>query len=515
MTDQDRESFISGDSLGRVLQIIKEIAEKSADGDYIYRGEPEHYCRVSSSLYREYAGLNAESIDFGVVQEWILQAAREFAGQMDKNDTLAQLQHFGYSTNLIDFTTDFLVAFFFACDGEPAKDGRIILLQESKYTPIPPHSPANRVIAQKSVFVQTPQGFVEPDRIVSVPHDLKKDILEYLDKYHGVRAATIYNDLHGFIKYKETHQRAYRDFFTGLTYQQAGKLRKAVGWYKKALKLNLRLSVAYTNRGEAYRQDGKTKLAIQDFDNAIDINPSDDKAFGNRGIAYMMAGNLDRAIQDYDRAIEINPGNSIAHNSRGVAYRDKGMLDHAIENFDRALNLDPQFAGAFNNRGTTYLAKGEFDRAIKDIDRALELDPLYTGAIYNRGVTYAKQGNLDRAIQDFSKIIEMDPGDAGAFIARGHTHLLKGDFEPAMQDLSRAIEIDSGLSVAFYYRSLCWLVLKEWAKAEADLSTAKSLGFKIASAFRDEFESVAAFEERYKVKLPASIAEMLTAPGDE
>jgi hypothetical protein len=41
-----------------VLEKIQEIVEKSADGNYIYRGEPEEYKehpyhgKVSSSLYR-------------------------------------------------------------------------------------------------------------------------------------------------------------------------------------------------------------------------------------------------------------------------------------------------------------------------------------------------------------------------------------------------------------------------------------------------------------------------------
>ena len=29
------------------------IAETTVDGDYIYRGEPQHYEKVSSSLWRE------------------------------------------------------------------------------------------------------------------------------------------------------------------------------------------------------------------------------------------------------------------------------------------------------------------------------------------------------------------------------------------------------------------------------------------------------------------------------
>ena len=39
--------------LSCVLAKIAEIAEKSADGDYIYRGESECYTKVSSNLYRK------------------------------------------------------------------------------------------------------------------------------------------------------------------------------------------------------------------------------------------------------------------------------------------------------------------------------------------------------------------------------------------------------------------------------------------------------------------------------
>ena len=44
----------SQNGLSRVLEKIQEIVEKSADGDYVYRGEPECYDKVSSNLYREY-----------------------------------------------------------------------------------------------------------------------------------------------------------------------------------------------------------------------------------------------------------------------------------------------------------------------------------------------------------------------------------------------------------------------------------------------------------------------------
>ena len=39
-------------NLTEIKEKIREIEEKSVNGEYIYRGEPECYARVSSSLWR-------------------------------------------------------------------------------------------------------------------------------------------------------------------------------------------------------------------------------------------------------------------------------------------------------------------------------------------------------------------------------------------------------------------------------------------------------------------------------
>ena len=49
--------------LNTVLEIIGKIAKISADGDYIYRGEPECYKKVSSTLYRELEKVKARYSD--------------------------------------------------------------------------------------------------------------------------------------------------------------------------------------------------------------------------------------------------------------------------------------------------------------------------------------------------------------------------------------------------------------------------------------------------------------------
>ena len=219
--------------LNRVLEKIAEIAQKSADGDYIYRGESKYHEKVSSTLYREYeADVEIEYFNMEVVQDEILKEAQEYIiHKMEDIEILTELQHHGGKTNLIDFTTDYLVALFFACDGNYDKPGRIILLQnQSKaYEVVKSPKTIARAGVQKSIFVQALSGVVEPDTVVCIPADLKGGIRDYLRKYHNISTKTIYNDLQGFIKNRSTHKSAYTEFSKGLACQVRGDLVRNQG----------------------------------------------------------------------------------------------------------------------------------------------------------------------------------------------------------------------------------------------------------------------------------------------
>ena len=104
-----------------------------------------------------------------------------------------------------------------------------------------PRNPRHRVIAQKSVFVRPPKGFIEPheDDIVTIPANLKQLILQHLRMYHGISTETIYNDLYGFIRNQDIHGGAYTQFYRGVTCQSRGDeatilKRNSIGHYAKA-----------------------------------------------------------------------------------------------------------------------------------------------------------------------------------------------------------------------------------------------------------------------------------------
>ena len=213
--------------LNRILEIIGRIAETTSDGDYIYRGEPQHYAKVSSSLWRECRKeIGMEEFDIEAIQERMLEAAKDYTHETDPFEILTELQHYGGHTNLIDFTTDNHIALFFACDGSPDTDGRIILLERTEeknrnYQIEKPRNPQNRIIAQKSIFVQPSRGFIEPEHfvVIDIPELLKEPMLNHLQKQHDISTKTVYNDLHGFIRNQSIHQRAYIEVYKSETAQ--------------------------------------------------------------------------------------------------------------------------------------------------------------------------------------------------------------------------------------------------------------------------------------------------------
>ena len=185
--------------------LLQEIEEQSSQGEYIYRGEPECYQRISSTLYRQYEKvIETEDFDIEFAQEEMLEQVKRYTSFTDDTDILTELQHFGGNTNLIDFSGDYLIALFFACDGSFDKDGRLILFDKASrphQITLPRKNQNHRVISQKSIFVRSPTGCIGESevRIVSVPKELKQEAMEHLEKYHGISTGSIYNDLLGYI----------------------------------------------------------------------------------------------------------------------------------------------------------------------------------------------------------------------------------------------------------------------------------------------------------------------------
>ena len=355
----------SKNDLKRVLAKIQEIVEKSADGDYIYRGEPEHYDeppyygRVSSTLYRHHKSTWVMGFDLDIeeIQSQVLNEAKERIHETISDfEVLTELQHYGGKTNLIDFSTDYHIAIFFACDGSPGKNGRLILQKRNEIgglveKPREPNKPINRVIAQKSIFIRPSKGFIEPDSedVVNIQESLKIPMLEYLRRFHNISTRTIYNDLHGFIITQNVHHSANEEFYSALIC------------------------------GKQYEDE----RAIQHYTNALEMNPQMDAAYYNRGLTYAAIGEYDKAIKDYDIVINRNSEDADAYNERGEVLLYQGEYDKAIKDYNTAIKLKPDYGFFYLNRSKAWLYLQEWKKAESDLTSARENGFNSIGLFYN------------------------------------------------------------------------------------------------------------------------------------
>ncbi len=421
-----------------IMGIINELVEKSSDGSYIYRGEPKCYTEVSSGLWRSLQrekGVTITIPDVKDVRQLFLVEARRHARDTAGDFELeAQLQHYGAKTSLIDFTTDYLVALFFACYGKPKKDGRVILLKQDETTRDwikRPKTPENRVIAQNSIFVQPPDGFIEKckyDEPIKIRKDLKVPMLAHLREYYGISLQSIYNDIHGYIKHQDRHYETFINLRKGMYRQFEGHLTDSkdkydasIRYYNEAIELDPTNAMLYYERGVSYRITEDYQRAVEDLTQAIALDPAFILFYTERGFSRIRTGDYDGAISDYNWAIKHDvPNKARVYCNLGDAHRRKRDFDRALKKCNKAIDLmadvesspNAAFYYPYKMRGCIYYDRKEYEKAIEDFTKAVDgpnggiEDEI--AAIYDlRGKCYRAIGEEDRANSDFTKAEEL------------------------------------------------------------------------------------------------------------
>ena len=382
-----------------------EWAAQFSDGQYLFRGVSTESYKIEASAYRRLPEIDrTDPKKLLKINKDLIEKARSLghdqkdAQQLSDLELLAELQHFGAATCLIDFSRSALVALWFACQqgSRGGANGKVyavrhddmvrlktvnpdLITKDIDYFLTPdendryllyqwqPKLQNNRIIAQQSVFVFS-GAQIKEESVCVIEENGKQNILIALDKISGITEANIYPDFDGFARL-HAHNEPYiepdpQDYLRrGIEADQNDNIDDAIAYYTEVIRLDPPdpsiASVAHYNRGVAYSGKDEIEHAIEDYDQTIRLNPESAAAYNNRGHCYRQKGEFERAIEDYDRAIQIKSDNVLFYNNRAIALLHLQEWERAKSDLTIARNMGVDIITLFRN---TYASVTDFEQ---------------------------------------------------------------------------------------------------------------------------------------------------------
>ena len=331
LTEAEKKAEKGREALARYMSWVMPLREK---GRHAFRGQADAKWGVTSSAYRRLEKdmpeiLNVVAMFPAYLDERINEARMRFSEHGGKRplEVMAQLQHYGAATGLIDFTESALAALWFTCKDEQDKPGRVFTVrldnrkkieeiktregiggELDKFFPIEmsdklwawrPGDGNSRMVTQQSLFLfghpEIREDFFSESPFV-VAAEEKKPLMAILESM-GISETFMFSDFAGFAL-ANAHDKDYGLRDTKIYDEKIGDPQILA---EKKEKRSL-----YFGRGNLNHVLKRYQEAVEDYACVIDAAPSAGVYF-NRGITFGALGRDDEAIADCTRAIELDP----------------------------------------------------------------------------------------------------------------------------------------------------------------------------------------------------------------
>jgi tetratricopeptide (TPR) repeat protein len=486
----------------KTLNEFMEWVQQFDSGAYLFRGVPNEAYSIEASAFRRLKEDNRDSEKFLQINRALIRDAR-LQGYNEKDgrklqdlEILAEFQHFGAATCLIDFTYNALIALWFACqsdskaplDSPKIRHGKVFAVKNEppgfrEITPEllgkeigyffqsngngrsqilqpklkqlyqwQPRQQNHRIIAQQSIFLFGDSHF-DADAECIILKINKQDILTALQHGFGITEAMLFPDFAGLARlrsegrpYTELGASEYRVLASGEF--QRGEYELAIAHYDKVINLDPDDAHTYYHRGLVYISQGQRELAIADYDAAISLKREDHAEFYHeRGNANFSLKRYSSAIRDYNEVLRIFPNDGNCYYRRGLAKAALKQHELAIADYDEAIRKFPNYAEFYRWRGFAKYELEQHELAIADYNEAIRIYPGDRKSYYQRGLANFGLKEYELAISDYDKAIglsnplNMDPDDAYIYYQRGLAKRELNRFEEAIADFQTAFPL--------------------------------------------------------------------------
>ena len=291
---------------------------------------------------------------------------------------------------------------------------------------------------------------------------------------------------------------AYNALLQGNFYSNRGTaedMRKAIGYYEEAIRLDPRYALAYANLEQAARNlvANFSGVATKEGQEAIE-----------------------KARASANSALELDPNLAEAHSAKAAVLRDIDFnFAEAEAELRHALELAPQNPAVISNLAGLMSFLGRLDEGFALTQRAIALDPLRVASHLNLGVFLTALGRYDEAEAALRKAIALQPQSAASYTFLANIYILRG--KPAA-----AVELAKQETDPFwrtYALALAQFANGERAEADAALKKlidedADDAGSQIAQvyALRKEPEKMFEWLEHAWATHEGGVVELLINP---
>ena len=502
----------------KTLSQFMEWVENLESGKYVFRGVIDESYKIEATTYLRLKDENGNFINQGdnspesllrINQEIINQARHQgHYRELNDLDLLAELQHFGAATCLIDFTENPLIALWMACreESDENTDGKVYavdiedqsefkivdynLLKDpiyeffkrneqgryQLYQWVPNYQNNGRVLAQQSIFLFGGEEIVETYNYI-VPKDSKKILRNQLNRSLGIDERSLFPDFAGFAR-QQAHDRSYDrpriqiDIPSAFDSNQVNETSEVINNDIQ----NESLAQYYLNWGREMYQKDMVDEAIQIFSYGISLRPRElllGFLYSDRAFAYYNTGELQLALEDYNESICLIPDPTAStYYSRGRVSHDMGAYVEALDDFDQAISRDSGNADYYFWRAMTHYKRETYSEALFDLDRAIERDSENADYYFWRAMATFDLGQYQDSMSYFNSAININPINADFYYWNGRAQYNLGRYLEALDDFDRAIERDSENADYYFWRAMTNKHLGVSARMQSDFQMA-------------------------------------------
>lgn len=250
-------------------------------------------------------------------------------------------------------------------------------------------------------------------------------------------------------------QRALWIAFGWVTVIVAAGLRAAIetGYWKdsetlfrRALEIDPRNAIAYSQLAEHYVHSGRPKEAIDAAEMSVRSAPPKSGVIAwasiTQSLAYLQTGRLTQAEQSLDRAASILPDLPMIYLHRGTLDLMRGNNAAAIPHLQKAVKIKPDYSEAHNNLGVALARTGRLEEAVAAHRAAYEADPENFTALYNVGATYEKLGQVEEARRSFETLAQRAPRSVRARLRLARLAYARSDMADAQHWTQEVLVLD-------------------------------------------------------------------------